>query len=47
MLFTGIIRKKAQIKDPVGLDDTRWGRNNLRQAACLHTKDMISLYSNL
>lgn len=38
MLFSGIIRKKAKLKEPVGLDATRWGQDHDRKAACLHTK---------
>ena len=38
MLFTGILRRKAGLRQPVGLDETIWGQENDKQAACLHTK---------
>lgn len=31
-------RLQAKLKEPVGLDATRWGQDHDREAACLHTK---------
>ena len=38
MLFTGILRKKAGLRKPVGLEETNWGQVHEKEAACLHTK---------
>jgi len=36
--FSGILRKKAELPEPKGLDEVAWGQEFSGMAACLHTK---------